>query len=226
MSPLDAVYPPWWFYFLPAFLIILIVITIIGLVAFGYVLGRRRIITFRTGGVLAITFASILLLSGIWCVFLSPATSYTETKESFSQTVSVAGNETWSRAFNLEINDFLAGSVDGKPLETQPTQQPRFNIHIYDPNDNIVFSDVNVTYSYFNIEALQVGRYLFSVENPNPEKIDVYLHVSVRGKVTIRPLEPVGTWLSLISIPIFGLGVWAYIAPKGPTKTEIQNPLR
>jgi hypothetical protein len=134
-------------------------------------------------------------------------------------------NGTWSRAFNLQINDILEGSVDGKRVEIQPNQEQRFNIYIYDPNDNTIFSDVNVTYSYFDIEALEAGRHMVSVENPNPQKIDVYLHVSVRGKVTIRPFEPLGTWLSLISTPIFGLGIWAYMAPKASTKTETQKQL-
>jgi len=220
ISPLNAVYPAWWVYLLPALFVIIVILGIIGLIAFGYLLGRKKAITFKTGGAIAIALASILLLSGVWCIFLSPTTTYTETKESFSRSLSLQGYEAWSHVFSLDADDVIDGSVNLRFDMLQNDSQV-FSVYVYDPNDNSVFSDINVSYSYFNVKALESGGYLVFIENPNSQKIDVYLYISVWEKLTIRPLEPVGTWLALISLPIFGLGIWISIASKPKTKEVV-----
>lgn len=202
---------------MPALLVIIVILGIIGLITLGYLLGRKKAITFNTGGAIAIALASILLLSGVWCIFLSPTTTYTETKESYSRSLSLEGYEAWNREFSLEANDVIDGSINLRFDMLQNDSQV-FSVYLYDPNDNLLFSDIHVSYSYFNVKVLESGGYLVVIENINPEKIDVYLYISAYEKLTIRPLEPVGTWLTLISLPIFGLGIWISIAPKRTTK--------
>lgn len=202
---------------MPALLVIIVILGIIGLITLGYLLGRKKAITFKTGGAIAIALASILLLSGVWCIFLSPTTTYTETKESYSRSLSLEGYEAWNREFSLEANDVIDGSINLRFDMLQNDSQV-FSVYLYDPNDNLLFSDIHVSYSYFNVKVLESGGYLVVIENINPEKIDVYLYISAYEKLTIRPLEPVGTWLTLISLPIFGLGIWISIAPKRTTK--------
>jgi hypothetical protein len=97
--------------------------------------------------------------------------------------------------------------VDG--IRDYKDSEKTFNVYIYDPDAYIVWSETNVTHSYFNIKALKSGLYKLVVQNPNPHDVGCYIGITVSAKVTHRPLEPLGQWLSLISLPIFGLGIWA-----------------
>lgn len=168
---------------------------------------RRVTITMKTGGAVALTLASILLLSGLWCMFLSPTMTYSETKESFHNRIPIQVFKSWSYNFSLQKGDTLYGSADG--LREYNAPEKAFNIYIYDPDGNIIWSETNISYTYFNIKALKSGLYRFVAQNPNPHIIGCYIQITVSAKVTYRPLEPVGQWLSLISLPVFGLGMWA-----------------
>ena len=51
-------------------------------------------ITMKNGGALALTLASVLLLSGLWCIYLSPVSTAREQTKQFIQD-SVTLNENW-----------------------------------------------------------------------------------------------------------------------------------
>jgi len=170
----------------------------------------------RTGGALALTVALIILVSGLWCVYLSPTLTYTEYKESFYREISVEGQSSWSYAVDVLKEDTMDGSVslyvviyDRSPIVDKNFTDQTFSLFIYDPDGEIVWSQINVTYSYFTIKALKTGVHEIEVYNPNVEPIRGYVSFNVQGKVTVRPLEPLGQLMSLISLPIFGLGFWA-----------------
>lgn len=180
------------------------------LLALLLLMGRRVTVTTRTGGALALTLASILLLSGAWCVFLSPTTTHQETKESLNRQISINGLDSWSYSFTAREGDTLSVSVDGIRAYNGDAMVlvKAFNFYVYTYEGEAVWSETNITDSYFSISLLKSGLYKVEAENPHSHMIRCYLQLSVSEEVTYRPLEPVGQWLSLISLPVFGLGLW------------------
>jgi hypothetical protein len=167
----------------------------------------------KTGGAVALTLASILLLSGVWCTFLSPTVTNYINKDNFYSSISIEALSRWSYNFNVQKGDSIDGSVNGIRLMYQEyskivTPNYSFNVKIYDMNNNIVWSRSKVTYAYFNVKAPKSGEYRVEVQNLNSHILDCNIQVTIRGEVTHRPLDPLGQWLSIISIPVFGLGVW------------------
>lgn len=170
----------------------------------------------RTGGALALTVALIILVSGLWCVYLSPTITYTEYKDSLYREISVEGQSSWSYAVDVLKGDTMDGSVslyvviyDRSPVVDKNFTDQTFSLFIYDPDGEIVWSQINVTYSYFTVKALKTGVHEIEVYNPNVEPIRGYVSFNIQGKVTVRPLEPLGQLMSLISLPIIGFGFWA-----------------
>lgn len=227
MNPMDATPPgAWWFSFLPLIIVGVVILGLIFLIVLGILISRRVTITLRASGAVALTLASILLLSGLWCMFLSPTTTYSDTKESFYRRVSIGGLENWSYSINIREGETLSGSVDGVRAFNGPTNAlgKTFSVYVHDPDGNIVWSETNITYTHFNIAALKSGLYRVEVQNPNEDSIECYMHIAVSVEVTYRPLEPVGQLLSLISLPIFGLGIWASGALAAIQKGQRNKP--
>ena len=198
---------PWWYSFLPLIIVGVVALGFIFLVVLGILISRRVTITVRTGGALALTLASILLLSGLWCMFLSPTMEYTQTKDSFYREISIDGLESWSYSIDIQEKDNLVVSVDG--IRAYNGSGKAFNVYIYDPDGDVVWSEANTTYSHSTIKVLRSGVHRVEAQNPNQNAIECYVHVTVTAKVIYRVLEPLGQWLSLVSLPIFGLGMWA-----------------
>ena len=195
---------------LPLVIVGSLVLGIMLLVALAILIGRRTVVTTpRELGALALTLASILLLSGLWCIFLSPTTTYSETKESLYRPISIDGLRGWNYSFNIQEGDVLAGSVNERILPDSTNASKTFNIQIYDPDGSVVWSETNVTKSYFNVKASRAGVLRVELKNPNRWVVECYVQITISAKVTHRPLEPVGQWLSLVSLPVFGLGTWA-----------------
>lgn len=221
--------PPeiWWFSFLPLIVVGAVILGLIFLIVIGILVSRRVTVTMRASGAVALTLASILLLSGLWCMFLSPTIAYSETRGSFYSPISIDGFKSWSYTFSVYKGDILSGSVDGiKRFDGFNATGKAFNLRIYDSDNIVIWSQPNVTNTYFSIEALKSGMYKVEVQNPNEQAVEINVQVSVTAKVTYRPLEPVGQWLSLISLPIFGLGMWAsgvFAAAQRKEKRETVN---
>lgn len=180
----------------------------------------------KMGGALALTVALMILFSGLWCVFLSPPVTYNEYKDSLYRNISIEGRSSWNYTTDMLKGDTLDGSIslvmilEGKEPTITNYTSTTFSLLIYDPDGRPVWTQINVTYSYFTVKALKSGTYEIEVRNPNMATLNGYVSLNVQGKVTLRPLEPLGQWLSLISLPILGLGVWAsgiYPRPKKET---------
>jgi hypothetical protein len=218
-----------WYAILPLAIVAAVVLGAVFLIVLGILIGRRAAITMKTGGAIALTFASMLLLSGLWCMLLSPTTTSFETKESFYRHVSISGFGSWSYSFSVQQGDSLSGSVDGyRPLPvddggsvingSQPiTPEPvapdymmkSLNVTIYDPDGNILWSETNVPYSYFDVKAPKPGSVRLEVKNADRFSVEINIQATISSKTIYRVLEPLGQWLSLVSLPIFGLGAWA-----------------
>jgi len=219
--------PPesWWLSFLPLIVVGAVILGLIFLIVFGMLISRRVTITVRTGGAVALTLASILLLSGLWCMFLSPLMTYSETKDSFYSPVSIDGLGNWSYSLSAHEEDTLGGSVDGVRAYDLPNGSGKtFNLRIYDPDNSVVWSETNITYRYFSVKALKSGVYKVEVQNPNQQPIECYIQITISEKVTYRPLEPLGQWLSLVSLPTFGFGMWASGVFAIMQKKEMKEP--
>jgi len=196
---------------LPLIIVGVVILGVLFFIILGVLVSRRVTISVRTGGAIALTLASILLLTGLWSMFLSPLATYQETKNSFYQPATIDGLKTWTYSFTVQEEDNIDGSVGGIRIDQDPNASDKtFDLRIYDPDNNPIWSETNITYSkYFSIKAMKSGLYKVEVQNRYTQTIEVYVQITVNAKVTFRPLEPLGQWLSLISIPVFGLGIWA-----------------
>ena len=230
MSVLEAISPySYGFSFLS---LIIIAISIIGggiLLGIGFFIGqrvahsiRRRIaMNIRSSGAIALTFASMILLSGLWCMFLSPTSSYYENRENFYTEISIEGQSSWVHDLEMFEEDALDGSVNELILyERSNVSSNTFNFRIYDHDNNVIWSKYNVSNAYFNLKSIKSGEYKIEVQNLNNQIVDCSVRFTVRGKVTHRPLNPIGQWLSIISLPVFGFGIWTWRTSKTQKKIE------
>ena len=138
---------------------------------------------------------------------LSPTMTYSETKDSFYRQLSIGGLESWSYSIDVQVDDTLMIHADG--IRAYNDSSRNFSLYVYDPDGEIFQSETNTTYAHFSMKALKSGQYRIEVRNPNQSTVECNVQTTVSAKVTHRPLEPLGQWLSLMSLPIFGLGIWA-----------------
>lgn len=170
-------------------------------------LTRPSIISKRSAGALTLTLASIILLSGLWCYFLSPTTSYTKHEPLITVNPSIEPGSYWFYALNLEEGESIHGSVTLRGIK--PYERVAFTVRIRNPGGELAWSDVGTTYSSFTIKATERGKYRLEVHNPTTTNLPVHVYVGKRVETSFKPLKPLGQWLAIISIPIFALGLWA-----------------
>jgi hypothetical protein len=139
---------------------------------------------------------------------------YTKTEgDYYRPLVTINGLSNWSYSVSARNGDILTVSLnfyyEAVNGDFNKTYDLKVNLHVYDPDNNVVWSEIGTTYSYFSMKTLKTGMYRVEVQNPNQQAVRYYVQVTVTTEVTYRPLEPLGSWLTLISLPIFGLGIWA-----------------
>lgn len=157
-------------------------------------------------GALTLTLASIILLSGIWCIFLSPTMDYTKHIDSFYYMLSIEGLKSKSITFPAEKGE----TIDIGTYRRGPKQ--RFDVRVLDPDGILLWQELNVTGFHHRFKALKSGTYKLEVRNLGLEAISIPISIVRSLRITIRFLEPFGQWLSLISLPIFMFGVYIFIA--------------
>lgn len=201
---------PWWVIALPWIIVGVVILGIFGLIVLGLAVSRRLSLSAPKGGVIALTLASMMLLSGLWCMFLSPTVTYSETKDSVYRSLTIDGKESWTYTFSANAGDFIEGSVNSMIIYnmSEKTLQDVFSVYTYNPLGAVIWSEVNVTGAYFSLKASTSGDYETRVYNPSTQPIRCNFSMSIRTTVTYRTLEPFGSWLSLVSLPVFGLGMW------------------
>jgi hypothetical protein len=203
--------------------LIMVCVSFVGigiLLGIGFLIGQRGAISIvrrlrcarRISGAIASTLALIILLSGLWCIFLSPTSTYYENRENFYTEISINGQDIWNYGFEMYEEDALDGSISVlRTYESNEGSSSIFNFRIYDQNNNVIWSRNSVSNAQFNLMFLRLGEYKIEVQNPNNKTVDYSIRFNIREKVTHRPLAPVGQCLSIISLPIFGLGIWTWI---------------
>lgn len=168
----------------------------------------RVLMSKRTGGAVTLTLASIILLSGIWCYALSPTVRrYEHDSIVRGEKPTIGASQIQTYYVELKEGERLTGDVSH--------EEAAFTLRIYDPEGDLIRSALNVTTSGLTVEALRSGSYRVEIENPNPESITPYIYIGKETEVPHRLLAPAGQWLSIISIPLFALGLWAvrYVKP-------------
>lgn len=161
----------------------------------------RDMMSRRTGGAVTLTLASIILISGLWCCALSPTASrYEHDSIVRGEKPTIGASQIQTYYVELKEGERLTGDIS--------YEKAAFTLRIYSPDGALIRSVVNVTTSGLTVEALESGSYRVEIENPNPESIKPFVYIEKGAEAPYRPLAPAGQWLSLISMPIFALGLW------------------
>ena len=232
-----------------------VILGVIFFVVLAILIGRRVTVTVKTGGVIALTLASILLLSGIWCIYLSPVSTRSETKLFFQENLLLETNARWfypiwiddgdTLSIRIErvqiwgpfLNDFIEIIVkesvpsipinmekafDNELLESISEENvtliddgdtlaplPVVSVYLFDTMNYSIWSE-EYAYRAYHSAQLASGKYLVEIVNPHWEVEErCFVTFTVTGDVEYRPLEPFGQLMILVSLPIFGLGIWA-----------------
>jgi hypothetical protein len=129
-----------------------------------------------------------------------------------------------SHHYPLSIERFGTKSVTfaaekGETVEISIREGVRFNVEVFDPEGELIWQELNVTSSHYRAKTLKSGVYKIEVKNLSAETISIPMYILRTLRTTIRPLEPAGQWLSLISFPIIGFGIWMIMAePRAKAK--------
>lgn len=196
----------------------------------------------RAAAVVIFTLASILLLSGLWCIYLSSTVVVRDEPKLFLQKnvglrvdlkrmtyrFSVEDRDKlrillhgvrYSDSINLTVAPPVT-NYSGPIYATEDNDSiisfpplfaplvPRIYIYLLDPYDRVIWCEEGVSHAVYSVE-LASGEYAIVLVNPNEFDVWCFVSLTVKGDVQFRPLEPVGSLLILIALPIFGLGVWA-----------------
>jgi hypothetical protein len=180
----------------------------------------------NSGGPIALTIAVILLISGFWSLWLSPTYETRLYEEKTVRSLSLSPQGSWSETFLIEAGETL--EITATPVTTRladggivevPTKPalPTFNAEIYGPGGELLWSQTATDHLYYLMPepAPSPGTLHIQFTNPHNQTLTLTLRITDRSKTTIRPLEPLGQWLTLISLPLFGLGAWLSRRPPG-----------
>ncbi|HXV46202.1 MAG TPA: hypothetical protein VD736_05970 [Nitrososphaera sp.] len=166
------------------------------------------------------TFASVILLSGLWALWYTPTSTYEYRRNEQIVGINFAlqpGNSTTKMfVVNEEVDEIRVGiwpqTIPDAPYDpAQPEIQPVISIRIHDPQGKVVRSYDNIA-SLSDGESIAVdppGTFKVDVSNNHAENVmRIELDVPDVTKVPNHPLEAMGQWLTIISLPVFGLAVW------------------
>lgn len=179
---------------------------------------------YGTSGAISLTLASIVLLSGIWSMWLSPTYDNRKYEEIQRTNSLLSPNSTIRYSFETTKGQEIKVIVDAVyvPASTQGAENSfhesitaSISATIYDSKENVVFQQANVTYVDV-VKPILIqdgGTYQIEVTNNQNRTINVGIVVIDATKTVTRSLEPTGQWLTLISLPIFALGIW-FLIPK------------
>lgn len=173
-----------------------------------------------------LVFASILLLSGAWCIYLSPVSTVQETKLLREYFTGLEGTELGGDGYSsvtypvdVEDRDVVTIRLDrvGTDIYVSSHEEyivldvPGVNIYLKDPDGHVIWSDEHTLHAAYSIQ-LASGQYTIEIANPSERYISCSHAFTVDGFVDYRPLEPVGSLLIPASLPVFCLGAAASIA--------------
>jgi hypothetical protein len=177
---------------------------------------RRPSTSGEERGAIVLTLALIVLISAVYCLWLSPTYDKTIYEEKMVTGFIVEPYGVSTQTFDAEEGRELEVTI-GVDLIAVPGVEPRtldFSVSIYGPAGELILSRSDVNRISHKIEVEEGGVYRVEVENPHGEALSLTLRIVDRSTRKIRPLKPLGVWLTLISLPMLGLGTWLiYVGP-------------
>lgn len=170
-----------------------------------------------TAGAVTLTIAMMMLLSGLWCAALSPTVTERRYDTLVSSNPTIQPGLNWTSQAKVLKDERVEGTISVK--DWVPTYENGtviavesiFDVYVYDPLGEVVWAERAVPYSHFTLMVSASGTYTFCVANLGLTAVATFIGISKSWPVVVRPLEPFGQWLSLVSLPIIGLGVWAVV---------------
>jgi hypothetical protein len=176
----------------------------------------------QTKSAVTLTFASVLLLSGLWALWHTPTTTYEPRKNEQITGLDVVtkpdGSSTHAFKVKENVEELTVNAwpqiitiAPSDPAQPPPEITPVISIAIQDPQGTIIKSYDNIT-SVSEAEKISVaspGDFKVSLTNHNADNdVRTELRINDVTKVPNYPNGALGQWLVIVSTPIFGLAAW------------------
>src|SRR5437867_1762176 len=190
----------------------------------------------QTKSAITLTIAAVILVSGLWALWFTPSYGYENRKGEQILAVEFAleGGNTSTQNFDLnqvqeitispyaQINPETTQDQDQSQPQIEPT--PVFSIKVYDPEGHLIKSYDNVT-GISQSQRIEVegksGTFNAVMTNNDPvHSIRANLVVTDVSKIPNHPLDALGQWLTVASMPIFGLAAWLVVSRRRHAQTS------
>ena len=189
----------------------------------------------QTKGAVTLTFASVILFSGLWALWHTPTSTYEHRKNEEIAGVDFvleSGNSTTNTFEIKEKVEEIRVSVWPQTIPSEPYDPERhapdvppvISVRVHDAQGKVVSSYDNIT-SLSDGESIAVdshGTFKVDVSNnlaDNAARIE--LGINDVTKVPNHPLEAMGQWLTIISLPVFGLATWFVVRSRQKPADEV-----
>jgi hypothetical protein len=184
----------------------------------------------QTKGAVTLTFASVILFSGLWALWYTPTSTYEPRKNQQIAGVDFIlqpGNSTTNtfevkegvEEIRVDVWPQTIPNAPYDPAQPPPEIPPVISIRVHDSQGKVVRSYYNIT-SLSDGESIAIdgsGNFKVDVSNNNSDNaVRIELDIHDVTKIPNHPLEAMGQWLTIISLPVFGLVVWFIIRSKKP----------
>ena len=176
----------------------------------------------QTKSAVTLTFASVLLLSGLWALWHTPITTYEPRKNEQITGLNLlaAPNDSSTHTFRVKENvkeltvnawPQIITTAPNDPAQPPPEITHVISITIQGPQGTVIKSYDNVT-SVSEAEKIPVagpGDFKVSLTNHNADnEVRPELRINDVTKVPNHRNEALGQWLVVVSTPVFGLAAW------------------
>ena len=185
----------------------------------------------QTKSAITLTIAAVILVSGVWALWFTPSYGYENRKGEQIHAVEfvIDGGKSSTQDFDLNqvqeitITPYAQIIPDTSQDQSQP-QTPVFSMRVYDPEGRLIKSYDNVT-GISQAQRIEVegksGTFKAVMTNNDPDhSIRANLSVMDVSKVPNHPLDALGQWLTVASLPIFGLAAWLGVSRRRHAQTS------
>ena len=173
----------------------------------------------QTKSAITLTIAAVILVSGVWALWFTPSYGYENRKGEQILAVEfvIEGGKSSAQDFDLnQVQEITltpyAQIIPDTSQDQSQAQTAVFSMRVYDPEGRLIKSYDNVT-GISQAQRIEVegksGTFKVVMTNNDPDhSIRANLSVMDVSKVPNHPLDALGQWLTVASLPIFGLAAW------------------
>lgn len=173
------------------------------------------------------TLAAVVLFSGLWALWYTPTSAYESRKNEQITNLEFILNANSSAVKAFEVSEGVEVLGVGiwpqtivqnyDPAEDSPPSDvpPVISARILDSQGNVArtYDNVTTVSGEERIAVQESGTFEVEISNSLAENaVRVELRVTDVSKVPNHPLEAMGQWLTIISLPVFGLAAWFIIS--------------